>query len=220
LKFNLAFEDYIDFGASCTDTTNKFKAVFAKMIIYANSNSAANGNSSGYLPSGSTWNRSSSIDTCGCNKILKAEKDFVNGLIDSNVYATPKIYVEQMLNCGLPLLDYEKFKYQCVTVMNGVGSSDTSYLNRLTKDSLYNSMGNPPNWNGNTYPSVGGIKMIKSRNACSACVWTWDTINGQIVPYHWEPAPTYSAAFILHELGYNGSRDDLTNMNSCGPAKC
>jgi RHS repeat-associated protein len=161
------------------------------------------------------WDRNKSIDTCGCNIIQKAEKDFANHLIDTNVYPTPKQYVEQVFNCGKPLLDYDLHKYICFSALNGL-CIDSTLVKLTPNDSLAKSITPAINWSTSRYCPLGGTRMLKT--------YASPTDSGAFLDgYYWVkwiPAPTHSATYILHELGWAGSKDNLSNLNSCVPPVC
>lgn len=219
-RFNLTYEDYISYGSDCIDTIASYDAILNKF-----SNSlGSDGNiyskvlllppSSPYLEG---WDRNKSIDTCGCNIILKAEKDYANGLVDTNVYDSPKSYVEAIFNCGKPLLDYDHYKYVCFSAMNGL-AVDSTLIEYLSGDTLAKSNSGSINWSNQRYYPLGGLKMIKTfAMPTDSGAFFEPSMNAY---YKWVPAPSLPATAVLHELGYNSGKDNLYNLNSCNPPIC
>ncbi|MES2655513.1 MAG: RHS repeat-associated core domain-containing protein [Bacteroidota bacterium] len=211
--FNLTYQEYLDFGANCLDTASTFEAITAKAAMPPPTGEGTHNDCSGVLPVLSpagrsffamngerlygagdphtSYDRNSMIDTCGCNRILKAEKDYANGFINTTLYKSAQDYVERTFNCGMPLAQYASYKTSCQNAVD--------YWLLHTNN-----------------PSVYDIRNIAYTADSS---FNWD--GSRQFYLHWGDSIETSMEYVLHGFAIQFTwQERLYNINSCDSNTC
>jgi hypothetical protein len=172
LGFNLSFQEYIDFGKNCLDTAANFDAITMRAFRKKNVELYIPDCQDGMLEPKSNafssmqtthpnYNRNYNIDTCGCDIIFKAERDYKKGLITMS----PRRYIEKTYNCGRVFLNYDDYVYSCKSALTYF--SNPNNLANFTSIIIYNP-DSTLQWKNSSYTLI----RVNNTPVTAPLVWT------------------------------------------------